>query len=162
MSGGPAAGPRTVVDAEGRLLGPFNAMVHASPEIGDALQHLGSAIRYRGTLPDRVRELAILTVAAGRGSEFEWFAHAGPGAAAGLTDDMLEAVARGDTGFFEPADSLVHGAVTELLAGDLREQTWQDGVELLGVRGMVDLVILVGYYGTLATILRAFRVPLPE
>lgn len=157
-----SAGPATVVDAEGRLLGPFNAMVHASPEIGGALQNLGSAIRYRGILPDRVRELAILIVAAARESEFEWFAHVRAGVAAGLTDDMLESVARGDPGVLTPDDAVLHRAVTELLAGDLSEQSWLDATELLGVPAVVDLVILVGYYGTLATMLRAFRVPRPE
>lgn len=152
----------TVVDGEGRLVGPFNAMVHASPPMGDALQRLGAAIRYEGVLPDRARELAILTVAAGRGSEFEWFAHTGPGAAAGLSDDTLESIARGDGGFFDRPDAVVHRAVTELLAGDLSQQAWDDAVDLLTERGVVDLTVLVGYYSTLATMLRAFRVPLPD
>lgn len=143
-------------------MGPFNAMVHASPEIGMALQQLGSAIRYRGALSDRARELAILTVAAARSCEFEWLAHSGPGVAAGLTDDMLESIARGDAGFFEGDDAVVHRAVTELLDGDLAQQTYLDAAQMLGEGGVIDLTILVGYYGTLATMLRTFRVPLPE
>src|SRR5699024_110086 len=67
---------RNVADEDGRLQGPYNAMVHASPEIGDALQQLGAAIRFHGALPDRAREVAILTVAAFRECAFEWQAHA--------------------------------------------------------------------------------------
>ncbi|MDQ4117750.1 MAG: carboxymuconolactone decarboxylase family protein, partial [Actinomycetota bacterium] len=48
---------------DGSLAGPFNAMVHA-PWVGDALQELGAALRTRGRLPARTRELAVLAVAA--------------------------------------------------------------------------------------------------
>ncbi|MEO7126060.1 MAG: carboxymuconolactone decarboxylase family protein [Nakamurella sp.] len=154
--------PETVADSDGRLQGPFNAMVHASPPVGDALQRLGAGIRYGSALSDRTRELAILTVAAHRRCEFEWLAHAGEATAVGLTDDMLEAIARGDTGFFEYDDALVHRAVSELLAGrDLSQDTYEKAAARLGARGVVDLVILVGYYDALALSIRAFRAPLP-
>jgi alkylhydroperoxidase/carboxymuconolactone decarboxylase family protein YurZ len=155
--------PATVADIDGRLQGPFNAMVHASPAVGDAVQRLGAGIRYDSALPDRLRELAIVTVAALRRSEFEWLVHAPQASAAGVTDDILEAIARGDIGFFEHDDRLVHRAVTEMVDGrDLSQDTFEKLCLLLGVRGTVDLVMLVGYYDLLALSLRAFRVPLPE
>lgn len=154
--------PPTVADAEGRLQGPFNVMVHASPAVGDAAQRLGAGIRYGSALTDRVRELAILTVAALRRCEFEWLVHAPKASATGVTDDMLEAVARGDAGFFDYDDMLVHRAVTQLVEGrDLPQDTFEKLCTFLGVRGTVDLVTLVGYYDMLALSMRAFRVPLP-
>lgn len=155
--------PPAVADADGRLQGPFNAMVHASPGVGDALQRLGAEIRYGSALSDRHRELAILTVAAHRRCEFEWAAHAGLGSKSGLSDDILEGVARGDAGFFEHDDALVHRAVTELVSGrDLSQDTYEKVSEVLGLSGAVDLVILVGYYDSLALTIRAFRAPLPN
>lgn len=155
--------PPTVADEDGRLQGPFNAMVHASPDVGDAVQRLGAGIRYGSALPDRVRELAILIVAAYRRCEFEWLAHAPKASALGVSDDVLEAVARGEVGFFEHDDMLVHRAVVELVDGrDLSQDTFEKLCTLLGVRGTVDLVTLVGYYDMLALAMRAFRVPLPE
>jgi 4-carboxymuconolactone decarboxylase len=155
--------PATLADPDGRLQGPFNAMLHASPAVGDAVQRLGAGIRYDSSLTDRVRELAIITVAAFRRSEFEWLVHAPQASAAGVTDDMLEAIARGDAGFFEHDDQLVHRAVLELVdRRDLAQDTFEKLCILLGVRGTVDLVTLVGYYDLLALSLRAFRVPLPE
>lgn len=156
----------TLADSAGRLQGPFNAMVNASPGVGGALQHLGTEIRYGSALPDPARELAILTVAAHRRSEFIWLVHAPLGAAAGLSDDALESVARGAGDYFSSsvdADAaLVHGAAIELVAGrDLSQNTYEKLADLLGSRGVVDLVILVGYYDTLALLLRAFRAPLP-
>jgi hypothetical protein len=76
---------------------------------------------------------------------------------------MLEAIARRDTGFFEHDDQLVHRAVVELVDDrDLTQDTFEKLTTLLGVRGTVDLVTLVGYYDLLALSLRAFRVPLPQ
>jgi hypothetical protein len=58
---------------------------------------------------------------------------------------------------------LVHRAVMELVDGrDLSQDTFEKLCTLLGVRGTVDLVTLVGYYDMLALAMRAFRVPLPE
>lgn len=153
----------TLADADGRLQGPFNAMVHASTAVGDAVQRLGAGIRFGSALPDRVRELAILVVAAFRRCEFEWLVHAAKASSLGVSDDILEAVARGDAGFFEYDDLLVHSAVAELIDGrDLSQDTFEKLCTSFGVRGAVDLVFLVGYYDMLALSLRAFRVPLPD
>lgn len=70
------AGPRgaSMLDDQGALIGPFNAML-LSPALGDPLQELGAAIRYRSALTDRCRELAILVVAAHWSSAFEQQVH---------------------------------------------------------------------------------------
>lgn len=98
ITGGPrAGGPQlfALTDTEGRLNGPFNAMLFA-PGVGAALQELGSAIRYRTSLSGRIRELAILAVAAHWDSAFERYAHEPIGRAAGLTDAEIAAVGAGD------------------------------------------------------------------
>lgn len=159
--------PPSVADAEGRLRGPFNAMVHASPAVGMALQSVGGGIRYGSALSDKLREFAMITVSAFRRSEFEWFVHAPLAAKAGVSDDALEAVARQDAGFFEAYPdaelSIGHRAVTELLQDRaLSQDTWEKSCDLLGVRAVVDLVILVGYFETMALMLSAFRVALPD
>jgi 4-carboxymuconolactone decarboxylase len=97
ITGGPRGrGPQPfeLTDHAGALVGPFNAML-LRPAIGAALQELGSAIRYRGDLPARARELAILVVAAHWNSEFEWAAHEAIGRAAGVSDDEIAAIAAG-------------------------------------------------------------------
>src|SRR5450631_663108 len=73
ITSGPRGGsqqPFALVDDVGALAGPFNAML-LQPGLGAALQALGAAIRYQGTLPARTRELAILVVAGHWASAFE-------------------------------------------------------------------------------------------
>lgn len=69
-----ANGPFVVVDDDGHLAGPFNALLY-SPDIGQAVQALGAALRSGGTLSGRTRELVICAVAAELDSDYEWYAH---------------------------------------------------------------------------------------
>ena len=88
--GGPrgASSPFALTDADGRLEGPFNAML-VTPAIGAATQELGAAIRYRTSLSARQREIAILTLAVLRRSEFEWYAHERVALRAGLSRNEI-------------------------------------------------------------------------
>jgi 4-carboxymuconolactone decarboxylase len=166
IAGGPrAAGPQVfaLVDSDGQLEGPFNAML-LSPQLGDALQALGSAVRYQTALSSRARELAILAVAYAWASDFECYAHEAIGRAAGLTEDDLAAV-RG-TRFGELADPFERtvAATAHVLVsrGDLDDAEYASAREILGERVLFELSTLVGYYMTLAMQLRLFRVTAPR
>lgn len=157
-------GPRhfEVVDSEGHLQGPFNAMVLA-PGVGGVLQELGSAIRYRSSMSNRVRELAILRVASLRRSAFEAYAHEAAGRWVGLTQEQLKDVRHGRLpNGLEPEEYLTLEVVDDLLRHrDLDEVRFKDAVELLGQVALIELVFLVGYYDLLALSLRVWRTPLP-
>ena len=74
IAGGPRASAAKVfqmADEDGRLEGPFNAMLTA-PALGMPLQELGASIRYRTSFTDRGREIAILAVAAHHACDYEW------------------------------------------------------------------------------------------
>jgi 4-carboxymuconolactone decarboxylase len=148
---------------DGSLHGPFDAMLRA-PRSGAALQSVGAALRYGSVLPERVRELATLQVAAHHRSEFEWHAHAPLAVAAGLPGALLEAVRTG--GPVEPDDPAERAAavvVAQLLErGDVDDDAWAIAVGQLGEAGAVELTTLVGYYSLLATQMRVLRVPLPD
>ncbi len=151
-----------LTDAEGRLEGPFNALL-LSPDVGTALQELGSAIRYKTALSDRAREIAILELAAIRRADFEWFAHERVGRAAGLTDEELTAIRRRKKApSLDPAEALVRKVVRALLGErDLGRATFDEAREVLGERALMDLISLVGYYDGVALSLRVWRAPLP-
>jgi 4-carboxymuconolactone decarboxylase len=166
IAGGPrAAGPQAfrLTDDEGRLEGPFNAML-VSPGVGIALQDLGAAIRYRTALPDRAREIAILALAALRRSDFEWYAHERVARRAGLTDDELAALLHGlEPAALSEAELTVLRTTTALAVdGDLDDGTFARAEAALGREQLAELIVLVGYYDLLALSLRVWRTPLPE
>jgi 4-carboxymuconolactone decarboxylase len=159
-----AHGPRStgpqlfaLTDDDGALRGPFNAFL-LSPELGDAVQRLGAAVRYRTGLSDREREIAILMVAARWNSAFERAAHEPIGRASGLTEDEILAVREGRTPELDDPHEAACVAVTgALLDGDIDDATWSACVPPLDPATVFELSTLVGYYSTLALQMRIFR-----
>ena len=153
--------PFALVDTNDALVGPFNAMVCA-PHVGGPLADLGAALRYRGHLTDRARELAILTVAARRSSDFEWQSHYGIAAKLGIAADALAAIHDGEdpVSLTDPIEcAVIAGAATLLHVGDLDDVDYARLVELIGEDGLIELTVQVGYYELLARLLRVLRVP---
>ncbi|MGP3918563.1 carboxymuconolactone decarboxylase family protein [Nonomuraea sp. 10N515B] len=160
IAAGPrAAGPQAfaLADERGRLRGPFNAML-LSPPVGLALQAVGTAVRYGSVLTARIREMAILTVAAHWGSDFEREAHEAVGRTCGLTESELASLREGrSAGLDDPAEqAAVRAAATLAVAGELTDEEYAGAVAALGERGLFELTTLVGYYATLAMQLRVF------
>jgi 4-carboxymuconolactone decarboxylase len=147
---------------DGSVLGPFNHMLLA-PDLGAPLQELGGVLRFGGALPDRARELVILTVARAWRSEFEWFAHVAVARSAGVSDDEIAAVRNGEVLALEDpiADAAVVTACALLERDDLTDDEFAYAHTNLGTAMLVELTTLVGYYALLAMQLRAFRVGLP-
>lgn len=158
IAGGPrAGGPFPLVDAEGCLRGPFNAML-LSPPLGLALQEVGAAVRYRSVLTDRAREMAILVVAAHWNSTFELEAHEAVGRRCGLTETELRLLRAGGVPDVPDVAERTAMQVAQALArsGTLTDEQYRAAVAAFGERGLFDLTTLVGYYATLALQLRVF------
>jgi 4-carboxymuconolactone decarboxylase len=151
-----------VTDDEGRLIGPFAAML-AHPHIAEIMATLGAAMRYEIDLSPRAREIATLAVAGARRSNFEWYAHAQLGRAAGLTDVELDALAVGTLArSFSAEEALIWRVVTTLGGdGDLDDELFAQARAELGDVGIVDLIALVGHYEFLSRSLRVWRTPVP-
>ena len=155
-----AAGPQhfALTDEDGGLNGPFNAFL-LSPGLGAALQGVGAALRYEGTLSARSREIAILTVAAAWDSAFELEAHEAVGRAVGLREDEIDALRAGSvpdlTDRHEAACARLARAMTR---GDVSDALWQEDAELVGAPTVFEISTIVGYYSTLALQMRVFRV----
>lgn len=163
ITGGPRGnGAFRLTDDEGRLFGPFNAML-VNPHLGLTVQRLGADIRYRCTLDPREREVAILALARLRDSDFEWYAHERVGRVVGLTQQELDALDAAETPTsFSEREQVVLAATRALVSErDLDDATYADAVRLLGHTALADLITLVGYYDLLALSLRTWRVPLP-
>ena len=147
---------------EGGLRGPFNPFLY-SPELGDPAQQLGAAVRYKTSNPPRSRELAILCVAAEWKAEYEWCAHARIARKEGLPDSIIESIRWGKQPVFsDPTEAAVYGFVRELSATkSVSESLYTEAVRVLGESGVVELVMLVGYYVFISMVLNVFEIPLP-
>ena len=151
-----------LVNAQGGLIGPFNAFVHA-PGVGRRLSSLGGKLRFETSIERRLSELAIITVGARWKAEFEWWAHARMAREHGVPDLVVDAIGRGEDPPFESDDERTVYAVASQLtgAGQLDQAAYDAAQRMLGDAGLVELVSLCGYYTLISFLLNAFDVPLP-
>jgi 4-carboxymuconolactone decarboxylase len=151
----------SIVTADGTLMGPFNPWVIA-PNFGERLAELGVALRFETSIERRLLEVAIITVGARWRAEFEWWAHSRMALQHGVSPEVVDAIAQGTSPPFRDDERIVHAAASQLVDdGRIDPVTYDAARELLGDRGMVELVTLCGYYTLVSFTLNAFEVALP-
>ena len=146
----------------GALVSPFVPLLR-SPELASHVERMGEYLRYRSALGQRLSELAILVTARAWSQGVEWAIHAPIALRAGLAEETIAAISRGE----RPAamaddESVVHDFCVELH----RQQTVSDGVwsaciERFGEQGAVDLIGITGYYTLLSMVMNVARTPAP-
>lgn len=152
-----------ILSRRGGLRGPFSAWIR-NPELADRAQKVGAYCRYDSTLPHLLSELAILVVARHWRAQAEWAIHAPIAEKAGVLEEDIAIILRGDDPVFSDQQmQIVYDYTNELLttartSDDLHYQA----VEKLGERAVIDLVALIGYYGLVALTLNAFDLPVPS
>ncbi|MGA1676571.1 MAG: carboxymuconolactone decarboxylase family protein [Pseudomonadales bacterium] len=156
-------GPRAQKHGRIGMAGPFGVWLRA-PEVSDAAQRFGVAVRFTTSLPEQVKEIAILTVGAYYRARFEFFAHAALARAAGVDDGVIEALRTGATPAFAGArERAAHELTTALLMRHAWTDTEYDlARQQFSEQERVELVTVIGYYCQISLTLNAFCVPLPE
>lgn len=138
----------------GREVPPSNVLglLLRHPALARSFLTFSAHLLARNTLPERMRELAILRVAWRRRCAYEWEQHVLIGREAGVTEEDLEQVRTG-------AATPVNRAVDELeTAFTLSDTTYAELAKELDERQLLDFVFTVGAYGMLAAALNTFQV----
>jgi len=143
--------------------GPGSIMIN-SPEACRRAAHLSAYLRRESTLPPHVQELAMLVTARALDCQYIWNAHAASGKRAGLSQDLVDALRE-----HKPLPPLKHDEEAVIRYGREFFQThrvsrgaFQAALEQLGVQGLTELTMLIGYYGMLAFCVNAFDGDLPS
>lgn len=142
--------------------GPYNALLR-NPELCGLSEQLGGYVRFRNSLPNALKEMAILVTARHWTAQYEWYAHRKIAEQEGLGKDLCDALARGERpGAMEADQSIIFDFVTQMLKQhQVDDATFARMKERFGERGVLDLIYLVGHYCTVAFILNIDRHPLP-
>jgi alkylhydroperoxidase family enzyme len=158
----PATKALPLVDDEGRMYGPFNALL-MTPVLGKQFHEVGKLLRYQTGFTPRGREVAILELSVLRRCGIEWYAHSPIGARVGLTDDELTAILTGAPApTLDRSETIIRHVTQSLLRSrDIDDALYADAVEALGERVLMELLLLVGYFDMLATTMTVFRAELP-
>jgi 4-carboxymuconolactone decarboxylase len=151
-----------IIAKRGRIGGPYVPLMH-HPALAEQVADLGEYLRFGSTLPGDLRELAILITTRHVGQPFEWVMHAPVALREGLPADIIERVrVRGDLStlparYVRAAHVVQHVLARETIPQPLQDETEQE----VGVTGVVELVVLAGFYQAIAAVIFAFDVPLP-
>jgi 4-carboxymuconolactone decarboxylase len=148
-----------LAETRGAVRLPFSAVLN-NPELTYRVAHLGSYIRFDSTLPDRVRELAILAAAREVDARFEWAGHVRIAKELGITDEQVEAIAeRKAPAGFSDDDALPVTVAQELLAKhELSDVSFDAAKEKYGVAGAIELITTVGYYALMGCLLNGLQI----
>ena len=144
------------------LIGPFGVWVRA-PKVGKATQALGAAVRFAGSLPENVKEVAICTVGVHHQAKFEFAAHKRLAGRAGVDTEALEKLQRGQDPGLMGDEDLAYRVAQELVSAHrIEDATYAEAVAAFGEEALVELVTTIGYYCLVSLTLNAFEVPLLE
>jgi 4-carboxymuconolactone decarboxylase len=144
----------------GGALRPLDGILLHSPDAAAGWNELLGAVRGASSLPDDVRELVILRVAALNGAEYEWDAHEPIARRAGLDDDQVAHLrhprsASPLTGPQQAAFDFTTSLTRECRVPD---DVFATARGAFGEQGVVDLAIAVGAYNMVSRFLTALDV----
>jgi 4-carboxymuconolactone decarboxylase len=151
------SGPR------GHLVGPFIPLLR-SPDFMSRLQKTGEYLRFNSALEPRCSEMVILMTSRLWTQSFEWHHHRPIAEKAGLSAEIIDAIAEGRRPAKMAADeAVIYDFIDELSrTHSVSDATYKRAQERFGERGVIDMIGIHGYYSLLAMILNVSRTPLPE
>ena len=158
-----AAAAAVLSGPRGHLGGPFSALLR-SPELMTRLQKVGEYLRFICPIEKRLGEFAAIIAARHWSQQFEWWAHYRQAVEAGLKREIADAVGEGrrPTGMAED-EEIVYDFLTEALqTHGASDVTYERTLAKFGEQGIIDLLAVAGYYGTLALFMNVARTAVPE
>ncbi len=147
----------------GQVLNIFKVMAHC-PKVGREFLRLGNAILFKGSLPPKLRELAILRVGDLAEATYEWTQHVPIGMMAGLTEVQIKTLHRWEASSLFSGQERAVLQYTDEVAQDIRvsEKTFKAVRDFLTEEQVVELTTTIGYYGMVSRILEALEIELEE
>jgi 4-carboxymuconolactone decarboxylase len=145
------------------ISGPFVPLLR-SPELMNRARALGDYLRYKSALPPRLSEFVILLAARRWTQQYEWDAHRSFALTAGLSPDIVAAVADGRRPLRMADDeAIVYALCDEVQRNQsVSDETYAKALAILGDRGVIDTLGLTGYYTMLAMVMNTARTPTPD
>lgn len=144
------------------IFGPFVPLLQ-TPALMEHIGATGATLRFKGSLPDPVRELVICVVARETGNQFEWQTHAALAAKAGVAQEAIDAIGDGRRARGLPADlaCATEFALELMLRNGVSDATYAEAVAQFGEAGTVELTGLVGYFVMVCWVMNVARTPGP-
>ncbi len=122
------------------------------------------ALRTEAELAPRAREIAILVVARAWNVDFEFWVHSITARTAGVPEEVVDAIRAGEQPVIADVVLSSAFAIAEELVFNrsVSARTLEAATTVLGERGVVEVVMNVGFYLLVSATLETFHPPEPS
>jgi 4-carboxymuconolactone decarboxylase len=153
----------SIAGKRGRPPAPMMAWLN-SPEMARHATRLGEVLRFDTIFPAKLSEIAILVTARHFTSHYEWFAHRRLALQGGMEPKIVDAIRdRRTPQFDDPKAQMIYDVAKSLHeAHGLTKALYDEAVNVLSLRGLVEIIGLCGYYTMVSFTLNTFEFDLPE
>ena len=143
-------------------IGPYSLLLHM-PEMAQRVEALRTYLRDEASLPQKLQELVMISVAREMSCAFIWYAHAAPARQAGVRDDIVDNIRdRRPLTNLDPEEQIVVAFTRELLQNrKVSRATFDAATAKLGQRGTMTLTNLIASYAVLAYNMNAYELEAP-
>ena len=143
-------------------IGPYSLLLHM-PEMAQRLEALRTYVRDEASLPQRLQELVMISVAAEMGCAFIWYAHAAAARQAGVRGDIVDNIRdKRPLVNLDPDEQTVIDFTRELLQHrKVSRPTFDAATARFGQRGAMTLTNLVACYAVLAYNMNTYELEAP-
>jgi 4-carboxymuconolactone decarboxylase len=163
--GSPADQPvfEAIIASRGAVQGPFTMFLH-SPELAGRVAHLGTYVRFEGSLDKRVRVLAAMAVAREFEALYVWGAQTGGARRLGVAEETIAAIREDHARGLPPDDAQIIEFTRQLLRRHrVAPDLFRAVQNRLGNDGLIQLTTAIGYYSLLAMTVNACELePAPD
>ncbi len=152
-----------IAGKRGRPPAPMMAWLN-SPEMARHATRLGEVLRFDTIFPAKLSEIAILVTARHWTSHYEWFAHKRLALQGGMDPKIADDIRdRRTPAFDDPKAKMIYDVAKSLHEGHgLTQALYDEAVEVLTLRGVVEVIGLCGYYTMVSMTLNTFEFGLPD
>src|SRR5713226_10017105 len=143
-------------------VGPYTLLLHM-PEMAQKLEALRLYLRDEASLPQKLQELVMISVAAEMGCAFIWYAHAAAARQAGVRDDIVDSIREKHTlAHLDPDEQTAVDFTRELLQNrKVSRPTFDAATARFGQRGTMTLTNLIACYAVLAYNMNTYDLEAP-
>jgi 4-carboxymuconolactone decarboxylase len=143
-------------------IGPYSLLLHM-PEMSQRLEALRTYLRDEASLPQKLQELVMISVAREMSCAFIWYAHAAAARQAGVRDDVVDGIReRRALANLEPEEQIVVDFTRELLRHrTVSRPTFDAATARFGQRGTMTLTNLIACYAVLAYNMNTYDLKAP-
>ena len=142
--------------------GPFNIYLR-SPEMAELSRPFGDYLRFKAPMPRKFKEIAIMLTSRYWGGQYVWYSHRQQALDAGLSPAFITAMAAGERpANMSPDEATMYDFCTQLLSTrQVSDTNFKAAKALIGERGIVEIVGLMGQYTGLTMLFVVDRYPVP-